>query len=300
MEGLVFSIGYRTRFEGSADFSLPGELIGNPDYSSASPPREEHELDSSLYSVPFGLSWRINDKISIGGELQFERGSIMDGIKTVFDNYDYGVSYSERKRIFSATSWAFSFLAQPHSRLFIAGVVDGQIDYSVDEYIKHTRSEFNSSDSWGFTLPPSYSIGVAAGLSERWWVTSAFWQRNAPDATGFSAFEGALGTERLFAFGLEKRINNESNSRLSRIPLRIGYYEDIWHMEIPSGEPVKSRFFTIGSGFGIPGGEGALDYAFEFGKIGSTESNGIEETVLRFSVSMGISEAWKRRIIDKH
>jgi hypothetical protein len=300
IEGLVFSIGYRTRFTGRADFSLPGDLVGKPDYSSASPPTEEYELDSSLYSIPLGLSWKINDRISIGGELQIERGSIRDGITIVFDNYNYGTSYSERKRIFSATSWAFSFLARPHSRFFIAGVIDGQIDYSVNEYITHSRSDFNSSDSWDFTLPPAYSFGVAAGLSERWWVTSTFWQRAVPDATGFSEFEGALGSERLVALGLERRFNNESSFWLSRIPLRMGYYENIWHMELPIDNPVKSRFFTLGSGFGIPGGEGALNYAFEFGKVGSSDSNGIEETVFRFSVSLGVSEAWGRRMIEKH
>lgn len=298
-EGLVFSAGYRTRFAGRADFTFPGELVGD-ESSSASEPSEEYELDSSLYSVPFGLSWRINEWVSIGGELQIERGSITDGVTITFENSDYGSSHSERKRTFSATSWSLSFLAKLHPRFYIAGVFDGGIGYSVNEYITHARSEFNSTDSWSFDLPPAYSGGVAVGLSDRWWITSAFWLRDAPDASGFSVFQGALGTEKLYSVGLERRADKKGNNWFSRMPLRMGFYENTWHIEIPGGEPVKSRFFTLGSGFGIPGGDGNLDWTLEFGRVGSTERNGIDETVFRFSVSLGISEAWEKRIIEKH
>ncbi|MDZ7859587.1 MAG: hypothetical protein U5O15_02765 [Candidatus Krumholzibacteriota bacterium] len=298
-EGLVLSAGYRTRFAGRADFTFPGELIGS-ESSSASEPSEEYELDSSLYSVPFGLSWRINEWVSIGGELQIERGSITDGVTIAFEDSDYGTSYSERKRTFSGASWSLSFLAKLHSRFYIAGVFDGGVGYSVNEYITHTRSEFNSSDSWNFDLPPAYSAGIAVGLSERWWITSAFWLRAAPDASGFSAFEGALGTEKLYSVGLERRADKEGDDWFSRMPLRAGFYENTWHIEIPGGEPVKSRFFTLGSGFEIPGGDGNLDWAFEFGRVGSLERNGIDETVFRLSVSLGISEAWEKRVIEKH
>ncbi len=299
MDGLVLSVGYRTRFEGSADFSVPGSVQA-PDYISVPSLARDYQLDSSLYTVPFGVSWRIHDRLMVGGELQIERGSIRDGIDVVFDNEDYGVSFSERKRIFSATSWSFSFLAKVHARLFLAGVVDGEVDYSVEEYVDNSGGRFDSSDSWRFSLPPSFSGGIYAGLSKRIWFSSSFWTREAPEARGFEQFEGALGRETVLSFGLERKAGGRNSSFFSRIPLRLGYYENLWHIEVPRGEDLKSRFITLGSAIDLPGGPGSLDYALEFGKIGSSGKNGIEEKVMRVSISISVSEAWKKRKIERH
>lgn len=299
VKGLVFSIGYRTRFQGVADFSIPGE-IETPDYISVPTPLESYELDSSLYTVPIGLSWKAHDRIRLAGEIQIERGSIRDRVSVDFNNSDYGAAYSERKRTFSGTSWGLSFLLEAHRRLFLAGSVDGVVDYSVSEYIDNSREEFNSSDSWDFELPPSFAGGIYAGITDRLWFSSTYWTREAPGTRGFEQLEGALRDETLIAFGLERTRGGGEEGFFSRIPLRIGYYENVWHLENPAGESIKSRFFTMGSGLELPGGPGSLDYSFEFGKIGSNDTNGIEEKVLRFTLSISVSEEWKRRKVVKH
>jgi hypothetical protein len=66
-------------------------------------------------------------------------------------------------------------------------------------------------------------------------------------------------------------------------------------LEYPEGRPVKSRFITFGSGFGLPGGSGVIDVSFEFGKIGSVSVNGVDERVFRVALGLSASEAWSRR-----
>jgi len=293
-DGLVFNLGYRTRFEGKVNFAVSGSVTG-PDYGWDGSAVEKYDHNSSLYSVPVGIAWKINDRISVQSELHLERGSIRDEVTENLQNEDYSSASSELDRNFSATSWAFSIQAKLHPRIFLGGTYDAEIGYSVNERRSYTLAEINSRNSYDFTLPPSYSIGIAAGVSRRWWLTSAFWMREAPEATGFYQFEGALGVERMFSIGLERRPGNSKDSFFSRIPLRMGYYEDYWHIEIPAGEPVVSRFFTFGSGIELPRGPGSLDFSFEFGKIGSNDANGIEEKVMRINIGINVSEVWKRR-----
>ena len=99
----------------------------------------------------------------------------------------------------------------------------------------------------------------------------------------------------MISVGLERVAGTVSQPFFTRIPIRIGYYQEYWHTEIPAGEPVISRFFTFGSGIELPGGPGSVDFSFEFGRIGSSGANGIEENVMRINISINVSEAWKRR-----
>ena len=298
-EGLVFNMGYRTRFEGRVDFEVPAAVSG-PSYGWNGSAIEEYSHNGSLYSVPIGVAWKIHERLSLESEIHLERGSIRDKVTENFQNEDYRVINSELDRSFSATSWGVSILAKLHSRLMLGATYDAEINYSVNESIDYSLAELNTKSSYDFSLPPAYTLSLAAGISERWWITSALWMREAPEAEGFEQFEGALGEERMFAVGLERQRGNGKGAFFSRIPLRIGYYEDHWHIEIPQGEPVISRFVTFGSGFKLPGGPGSLDFSFEFGKIGSNDSNGIEENVMRVNLSVNLSEAWKLREEKKY
>ena len=291
-EGLVFSLGYRTRFEGKSDFIFRSEFEDT--YIN-----EKHELNSSLFSVPFVVAWRPADWLRVSGELQFERGSIKDEVSVYFDDPLYNAVSSLRTRSFSSGSWAVSMLMRIHPRLWVGGSYDESIDYTVNESIKYTRESLNESSTWDFSLPAAFSTGVAAGITDRWWLTGSYWARQAPEPAGFPQFEGALGDENLFAFGIERRSGAEGGI-ISRIPLRIGFYRNRWHLEFPEGEPVVSSFFTVGSGFSMPGGPGDLDLTLEFGKIGSVENNKIDEKVFRLGISMNFSETWSRRKIVRH
>lgn len=84
------------------------------------------------------------------------------------------------------------------------------------------------------------------------------------------------------------------------MPLRLGYYEDRWHVEIPDGSRVVSRFFSVGSGFGMPGGPGGIDVTLEFGKIGSVSDNAIDEKVFRVGIGMSLTEKWTKRRVERH
>lgn len=286
--GLVCGVGYRTRFEGKGDFSFSRSVEGVP------ATLEIYEHRSSLFTVPFTLAWKATDWASVAGELQLERGSIKDDAIVSINSTDYQPAVSERLRSFSGTSAAVSFLLKPHERITVGAHWNSAIDYNVSETFSYTRAELDSASEYDFSLPAAFGAGAAFGATERWWVSAYFWQRSAPEPDGFPQLAGSIGDERLISFGVERR-RQSAGSFFSRIPIRLGFYEDRWHLERPEGRPVKSRFFTLGSGFALPGGPGMVDITFELGQIGSVSGNGLDERVFRIGLGISASEAWSKR-----
>jgi hypothetical protein len=291
-KGLVLGFGYRTRFEGKGDLTYE-RLV-----DAAPPAAEVYEHRSGLFTVPLSIAWRPAPWVRVAGALQLERGSIRDANRVEFHATNYRDVESRRDRTFSGTSWSVSTLVQAHSRFTLGAALSSQTAYTVEETFTYTRSEFDSVSQYDFTLPSSWEIGAALGLTDRWWLSSHYWQRSAPEPDGFPQLAGAIGGERLISLGFERR-RAASGGFFSRIPLRFGFFEDRWHLEYPDGRPVKSRFVTFGSGFGLPGGPGAIDLSFEIGQIGSINYNGLDERVFRFAVGLSASEAWSVRKVKR-
>ncbi len=291
--GLTLGIGYRTRFAGRAEFDRYQDVDFTPT------PRELYKFNCSLYSVPITIAWMPLERLSVSGSIQLEKGSIKDEVYTFFDDTDYKSVHSIRTRGFSGTSWSASALFMAHPRLWLGASFDDAIGYSVEETIEYTLDRLQTVSRYDFTLPAAWSAGAGFGITGRWWLTSSFWMRSAPEAAGFGLFEGSLDDETIVSFGIERRAGAEGR-RWSRMPLRMGYHEDRWHIEFPSGRQVVSRFFSVGTGFGMPGGPGGIDFTLEFGKTGSVSGNSIDEKIFRFGLSMSLSEKWTRRRIERH
>lgn len=289
--GLVFSLGYVTSFMGRGDFAYPSYVDEVPIHYNV------YKHTSSLFTAPLSLSWKARDWLNIAASFELERGSIRDGINIEFyeENYDY--AEASRSRSFSGESFSVALLARIHPRLYVGGLWDHEVEYEVDETITYTRSEFDSNRLWKTTLPGAFGVGASAGLAERWWLSAHYWRRETPEAVGFPQLDGSIGEESLIALGLERR-GTGSGGFLHRIPLRLGYYQNRWHLEIPAGEPVISRFFTAGTSFSLPGGPGRIDLSFELGQIGSVDSNGADERMARIGIGFSLSEPWSSREED--
>lgn len=291
-KGLVFGTGYRTRFEGKGNFSFE-HPIGDAPVGF-----DVYEHRSGLFTVPVSLAWKPASWARVSGAYQLEHGSIRDNSRFIYHETYYSESDSKRVRSFSGSSWSASALIQVHPRLSVGAGVTTSTDYEVDETFHYTLTKLDSISHFDLTLPLSWEVGASAGIIGRWWLHAHFWQRSAPEPSGFEQLAGSIGDERLVAFGIE-RLRMQSGAFFTRIPLRIGFYENRWHLEYPEGRPVNSRFVTFGTGFSLPGGPGAIDLSFEIGQIGSISANGLDERVFRFALGLSASEAWSKRKTDQ-
>ncbi|HVO76727.1 MAG TPA: hypothetical protein VMT60_01955 [Candidatus Bathyarchaeia archaeon] len=291
-KGLVFGVGYHMRFEGKNSLSYANPIAGAPTGFDVYTHR------SGLFTVPFSLAWRPLSWARVSGSYQLESGPIRDDFRVVYYPEYYGTVDSKRLRRFSGSSWNVSALVQVQPRLLLAAGMNTKVAYGVDETFTYTLASLDSISHFDFTLPLSWEVGASAGIIDRWWLHAHLWQRGAPEPHGFPQLAGSIGDERLVSFGVE-RLRAQSGAFFSRIPLRLGFYENRWHLEYPAGRSVTSRFVTFGTGFSLPGGPGALDVSFEAGQTGSIGNNGVDERVFRIAVGLSASEAWSKRKTER-
>lgn len=286
--GLVFSFGYTTSFMGKGDFAYPSYVEDVPIHY------EVYKHRSSLFTAPLAVSWKARSWLGVAASFDLERGSIRNEITTEFYQSNYDDAEASRDRSFSGESFSVALLARVHPRLYVGGMWDHEVEYEVDETITYTRSEFNTNRLWKTTLPGSFGVGASVGLAERWWLSAQYWRRGTPGTEGFEQFDDSVGEEYLIAAGLERRAM-ASGGFFHRIPLRLGYYQNGWHLEVPAGEQVVSRFFTAGTSFSLPGGPGRADLSLELGQIGSLDANGADERMVRIGIGFNLSETWSSR-----
>jgi hypothetical protein len=292
-EGLVLTAGYRSRYFGRADFAYSREIEGAPSAY------ENYQLDSSLYTIPVTIAWKPLGGLRLAGEVQFNLGSIIDKVNVWFDDDNYSDVEAKRQRNFTGTSWGAAALWEVHPRLWLGCNIDGAVDYRVDETVDNTVSALDSSATFDYKLPLAWDVGFALNVYGRWWLSSSYWMRSNADPVGFSHLEGSTGEEIHIAAGIERRASKEGHL-FNKIPIRVGFYTDRWHIQFPSGERLTSTFLTVGSSIPLGKSPGAIDYTLEFGRVGSKESNLVEENVFRFGLSFSVSESWTRRKTERH
>ena len=287
-EGIVFSTGYITNFMGRADFSYPKTGEDVPLYY------EVYRHRGSLFTIPLSLSVKVRDWLNISAAYELERGSIKNDVRIEFYDQEYADTESSRDRSYSGNSWSAAVMIRVHPRIYIGGQWDHEVDYNVNESITYSRSDFDSASVWNMNLPSAFGAGLAVGITDRWWLSSQYWMRKAPDTRGFPQLAGGIGDETMIAVGLERRPVREGGF-FGKIPIRLGFYQNQWHLEAPRGEIVVSRFFTAGTSFGLPNRPGSIDLSMELGQIGSVDSNGSDERMVRIGFGLSMSEVWSGR-----
>ncbi len=287
-EGIVFSIGYITNFMGRADFSYPKTGEDIPLYY------EVYRHRGSLFTIPLSLSVKVRDWLNISAAYELERGSIKNKVRIEFYDQEYADTETSRDRSYSGSSWSAAVMIRVHPRIYIGGQWDHEVDYNVNESITYSRSDFDSTSVWNMNLPSAFGAGLAVGITDRWWLSSQYWMRKAPDTRGFPQLTGGIGDETMIGVGLERRRVREGGF-FGRIPIRLGFYQNQWHLEAPRGEIVVSRFFTAGTSFGLPNRPGSIDLSMELGQIGSVDSNGSNERMVRIGFGLSMSEVWSGR-----
>jgi hypothetical protein len=74
-----------------------------------------------------------------------------------------------------------------------------------------------------------------------------------------------------------------------RIPLRLGYYRQPWHFRDSDGNRIAEEFVSAGSGLPFIRDNGMIDAAIELGRRGDLGTNGLEEKIVRFTISVTYS-----------
>jgi hypothetical protein len=165
--------------------------------------------------------------------------------------------------------------------------VESEITQAPDDELEGTAADFDLPGEWivGASWQASRGLVAAAGFRHASW--SSF-QPEGVENVGFGdALEVGGGVEyasvepRAYLLG-------------PQAPLRLGYRWRQFPLEI-DGEAVTEWTASLGYGRTLgPAGHSGVDVVLEYGRRGSVETHGLEESFLRFGVGFRTFEQWRR------
>ncbi len=242
------------------------------------------------------LARRFGSSIQLGVRVGHLFGETTKSWSGVFDDSNYRSTKTTRKIVSSGTQLAGGVAFRIGSRLSLGAVYIAPQDVNQKETrsssfaptVKQTNTlEYPPTMGFGLTYRPSGKLLVALD------VTATRWSKlktNEEPAQNFTdVVRISTGCE------LAARGDASKTSFTGKIPLRLGYALEPWHVKTPDGEKINAHFFTLG--IGLPfGRQGAhLDASLELGIRGDVSSAGAEEKIVRGTISLWGFEPWFQR-----
>jgi hypothetical protein len=265
---------------------------------SPSPYTLRFERDGDIFRVPFGLAVRPHPHVLVGWNYDSWFGTVEETRVVDFDAADVR---DTRDRVFDDVDGG----------AMSAGVVVRPIDavsvgfrYRGDETLTGDR-EVTTADGATATLPVAYrmprSLSGGATVAVRGRMLLAFevrrdeWAGEEADAPPGGGFANATR----IGGGIEflPRAAEGAGSFLARRPWRVGFQRAEWGVRDVDGDRISEWFASVGTSFTMRGGAGGtavVDLVVEYGRRGSRDENGLEESVLRIGAGFAGGEPWRK------
>ncbi len=246
------------------------------------------------------LAYRVNRFVRLGAGVDFYTGS-RELQRRVEVDPSLGVSTTDSLSYsFGGTGFTLGAQIAP-TRSLILGVgyrssvtLDGELEFGPgfdrDAADSDTASIHDIAVDVPATLVGGVSYRFGRTLVVAGEVESASWGDFAIDDRDDPAYRDAMGFGLGVEYAFPRRIWVLPEGSLVRVGART--------RELPQrfgGNAVRERTASLGLGQVVGIGATSLDLALELGKRGSLEENGLEETFMRFGVSLSAFEKWASR-----
>ncbi len=265
---------------------------------SPSPYTLRFERDGDLFRVPFGFAVRLHPRALVGWNYDSWFGTVEETRVVDFDAADVRDTRDRAFDDVDGGAMSAGALVRP-----IDAVAVG-FRYRGDETLTGER-EVTTADGAKFTRPVAYrmprSISGGATVALRGRMLVAFevrrdeWADEEADAPPGGGFADATR----IGGGIEflPRAGEGAGSFLGRRPWRVGFHRAEWGVRDVDGDRIREWFATGGTTFTMRGGAGGtavVDLVVEYGRRGSRDDNGLEESVLRIGAGFAGGEPWRK------
>ncbi len=246
-----------------------------------------------LNTLYLAAAWQPVPKISLGLKGSIAFGNISETWQVAFPSGSgFSATYDKVSTHYEGLGLTAGILYRPLDGWTIGAVYSSEINMDTKIDIIHIFN--NPSEKTGsYTYPGFWGIGSSFVIRNKWLVGVDFkhtdWTRLALNDFPLPQTEAA----NQISVGVEKLANTLPVSQyLSRLPLRLGVTYKPYFSQDVNGNSISEKWITIG--FGLPLFQNAshIDVAFGLGKRGSLGSNGIEENLMRLTLSLTGGEQW--------
>lgn len=251
-----------------------------------------------------GVSYRLPFDISLGAAFEYYTGKIQYKTSIEFnDTSDFRDASFRTDYSHKGVGFSLGLISNNLANIFgVENLKDVRLGLIFSSSTKLTTDTTNISStiigdvvSSGGTLKTELPYRLGIGLSFKWTDDYLFLLDYLRQPLSELKRHGVSSTQmrdfQKFSFGVEYR-NAEARSQSfwAHIMLRGGIsYEQLQYV-INGKELNQLSFFT---GFSVPlGFDNTLDFAFQYGKRGTTDNNLLKENIYKFSITLSIGEFW--------
>ncbi len=284
---LTFGIGYRGRYDPDGSFSLAGETDSGDSY------KRIYSKSGGFYAIPLTMTLTLSRHVALGLTYSLEKGSVEDKWDITFENLSYapGAGYKHEKM--SGSGYGAGIVLFPGGRLMLGAMYESEVKYDSDITERYTQPALDTSYTETVKLPQRLSVAATWRLTHSWHVLTSYASTNFKDFEGLNFPGDRLFQEFSFAFGAEYTKGLPLAGK--RFPIRLSLSYQRLPYDYPSGEHIRKMLFGLGTGLNFADGKAKIDIAFVAGKVGSLNTNTIEDRLVRFYVGVTGSEIWRRK-----
>ncbi|OQY29814.1 MAG: hypothetical protein B6244_02310 [Candidatus Cloacimonetes bacterium 4572_55] len=248
-----------------------------------------------LYALRLTMAHQPVKYVSLGLYSDLLFGSIEQQWKTEFRNefYDYKPILDKPTMHFKGADFTFGVHLRPHPYLSIGGVFRAgrDIDTKTKIHVNFQSDPVDTLES-DMALPTMYGFGVSIHPQDRLHFVADI---QVTEWQGFkisdNPFPGAENSRRI-GIGFEWEGDPRADNFLSRMPVRVGYSDEPWHIVDENGKRINGYFWSVGTSFDLFRKLGVLDAAITYGRRGSNNLRAIQEKVLQGTFTVYGFEKW--------
>ena len=276
----------------------------------------DYEGDGGLNRIYWANGFKVSKSLSLGFNMNYIFGNIIDATTLYFPNdvyfhnerrvsnlrftsltFDLGMIFkhefgNDYKFAFGAT-YSLPTNMTAHRDVFIRTMLKGYgnlTENPIDTIL------YKKGESTPVKYPQSIGTGITLQKGERWLIGIDF------NWSNWSAFrinhvsDSLQNSWNIAIGGSYTPYSTSVSSYFTKLTYRAGIHYDQTYFNI-YGTSINKYGVTLGLGLPVPRAMTSINLAFEFGKMGTTQNNLIEETYFNISIGLSMHDKWfvKRR-----
>lgn len=264
----------------------------------------EYYGEGGISKVFWGNSFEIAKRVSLGLNLNYMFGSMDHYRKVSFpDNADFtNFAYVEKIKV---NSFQFALglqVVQPindKSRMIFGAIYEPKTDLNAKRSLNSSRIvpvvggeipvESVEDEPIELEYPQAFGFGLSYEFANKFQVGADYYFQNFSDAK-FYGVDSLVNRARI-GLGLEYTPDIINKSYLKRIHYRLGANIDNNYQKI-YGQEIIDYGITFGLGLPMGYSKTTINLAFEYGKIGTTNNNLVQQEYIKFVLNLSLNDVW--------
>lgn len=276
----------------------------------------DYEGYGGMNKIYWANGFKIYKGLALGVKMNYIFGNVTDETTLYYPNHTYFLNerHTDRLRISEVTfniglmykynfkddyqlSFGFNYMfpreMKGHRDVFIRTMFKG---YGINNETPVDTIAYSTMQRVNIHYPTNGGAGIALKKGERWLIGVDFNWGNWASFTMNGVSDSLQNCWNVAIGGCYTPENTTISSYMSKITYRAGFHYDQTIFNI-YGQSINKYGITFGFGLPILRAQTMLNFAFEFGQMGTTKNNLIQDSYFNISFGVSIHDRWfvKRR-----